>query len=277
MNPLKSGRVRVLVIAGAALAAVAATGLVVANTSTAADTRWTTATATTGDVSQTYTATGSVTRKNTETATFAVSGTVNSIKVTVGEQVAAGQVLATIDSRALKLALLQAETTVAQAELNLYNAKHPSSSSSSVKKSSSSTTTKSKTGSGSASGLTTVTFNLTVLNEAVSAVNLAVVDEAKQCDAIMAWVNEQVTGSGTSTTAPTTAGNANGSSGSSAASESSAEPSASASPSSAATAPSVAAAAESPSASASASAPSTRPFQTRPMPSSRPARPPGPS
>jgi len=227
MNPLKSGRVRVLVIAGAALAVVAATGLVVANTSTAAESRWTTASATTGDVSQTYTATGTVTRKNTETTTFAVSGTVNSVKVTVGEQVAAGQVLATIDSRALKLALLQAETTVAQAELNLYNAKHPASSSSASKKaSSSSSSSKSGSGSGATAGLTTVTFDLTSLNEAVSAVNLAVVDEAKQCDAIMAWVNESVTGS---TTAPTTASQSSDASSSPSASTAS-EPSASASP-----------------------------------------------
>jgi len=257
MNPLKSGRVRVLVIAGAALAVVAATGLVVANTSTAAESRWTTASATTGDVSQTYTATGTVTRKNTETATFAVSGTVNSVKVTVGEQVAAGQVLATIDSRALKLALLQAETTVAQAELNLYNAQHPASSSSASKKasssSSSSTSSSSKSGSGAGAtpGLTTVTFDLTSLNEAVAAVNLAVVDEAKQCDAIMAWVNESVTGS---TPAPTTASQSSEASSSPSASTAT-EPSASASPTaSASPSTQVSAAAASASASASASA-----------------------
>jgi HlyD family secretion protein len=255
MNPLKSGRVRVLVIAGAALAVVAATGLVVANTSTAAESRWTTASATTGDVSQTYTATGTVTRKNTETATFAVSGTVNSVKVTVGEQVAAGQVLATIDSRALKLALLQAETTVAQAELNLYNAQHPASASSASKKasssSSSSTSSSSKSGAGAAPGLTTVTFDLTSLNEAVAAVNLAVVDEAKQCDAIMAWVNESVTGS---TPAPTTASQSSEASSSPSASTAT-EPSASASPTaSASPSTQVSAAAASASASASASA-----------------------
>ena len=39
MNPLKSGRVRAVAIAGVALAAVAATGLVVANTSSAAESR----------------------------------------------------------------------------------------------------------------------------------------------------------------------------------------------------------------------------------------------
>ncbi len=227
MNPLKSGRVRAAVIAGAALAAVGATGLVMANTSSAADSRWVTTTATTGDVTQTYLTTGSITRKNTAEASFAADGTVNSVKVSVGDTVDAGQVLATLDTRALRLALLQAETTVAQAELNLYNARHPSSSSSSAKKaaaskSSSSTSSGSKT-STQASGLTTVTFNLTELNEAVASVNLAVVGEAKVCDPIMAWVNEEVTGS-----TPTTAGN--GSSSSTTASPSSAEPTASASP-----------------------------------------------
>lgn len=201
MNPLKSGRLRAVAIAGVALAAVGATGLVFANNSSAADSRWVTATAATGDVTQTFTATGSVTRKNTATATFAADGTVKSVKVTVGEQVAAGQVLATLDSRALRLALLQAETTVAQAELNLYNARHPSSSSSSAKKVSTTKAAATKsTGSsagGPASGLTTVTFDLKALNEAVAAVNLAVVDEAAQCDAILAWVNEEITDSDT--------------------------------------------------------------------------------
>ena len=257
MNPLKSGRVRAVAIAGVALAAVAATGLVVANTSSAAESRWITTTATTGDVTQTYTATGTVTRKNTETAAFAASGTVNSVKVTVGEQVTAGQVLATIDTRALKLALLQAETTVAQAELNLYNAQHPASSSagrklssaasSSASKSAASKSSSSKKSSGTAAGLTTVTFNLTELNEAVSAVNLAVVDEAKQCDAIMAWVNEEMTGSAGSGTSGTGSSNVSpaSTSGGSDHGTPNAEPSMSASPSASASA--------SPSASASGS------------------------
>jgi multidrug efflux pump subunit AcrA (membrane-fusion protein) len=231
MNPLKSGRVRAVVIAGAVLAVVGATGLVFANSSSAAGSRWVTATATTGDVTQTFTTTGSVSRRNTATATFAADGTVKSLKVSVGDQVEVGQILATLDTRALKLALLQAETTVAQAELNLYNARHPASSSSSTKKIASAKTSSSKStgsqSSGSASGLTTVTFDLTALNEAVSAVNLAVVDEAKQCDAIMAWVNEEITGSDT-----TIGGDSSSASGPGTASVT---PSASASPSSSAT------------------------------------------
>jgi HlyD family secretion protein len=188
-----SRRIRTVLGIGAALAVVAAIGVGVATASSASGTnRYVSATSSTGDVTQTYTATGTITRKNTSTASFATSGTVSSVKVAVGDQVEAGQVLATLDARALKLALLQAETTVAQAELNLYNAKHPSSSSSTTKSSSTSSTKKTTT---TTSDLTTVTFNLTTLNEAVSAVNLAVVTEAKTCDAIMAWVNEEVTGS----------------------------------------------------------------------------------
>lgn len=249
MNPLKSGRVRAVLIAAVVLAAVGATGLVMANTSTAADSRWVTATVGTGDVTQTYTATGSVARKNTSTAAFAVDGTVNAVKVAVGDKVDAGQVLATIDTRALKLALLQAETTVAQAELTLYNAQHPSSSSSARKVSATKTTASKTTGAkttGSTSGLTTVTFDLTALNEAVSGVNLAVVNEAKVCDPIMAWVNEEVTGSDTTTPAP-----ASNDSSKSTPSTPSAEPTTSASPSASSNASeSVAPAEASPSASA---------------------------
>jgi multidrug efflux pump subunit AcrA (membrane-fusion protein) len=238
MNPLKSGRARAVVIAGAALAAIGATGLVFANSSSAAESRWVTATAATGDVTQTFTATGSVTRKNTEAAAFAVDGTVNDIKVTVGDEVDVGQVLATVGTRALKLALLQAETTVAQAELNLYNAQHPSSSSSAKKVASSNSSSSSSSSSKKPTtpGLTTVTINLTTLNEAVSGVNLAVVNEAKECDAIMAWVNEELTGS-TSTPAPTSS-SSEGSSGDStstpsaeASASESASPSASVTPS----------------------------------------------
>lgn len=227
----KNTRVRAVLGAGVALAVVAAIGVGVATSSNASATnRFVTATSSTGDVTQTYTATGSITRKNTSTATFTADGTVNSVKVAVGDAVEAGQVLATLDTRTLKLALLQAETTVAQAELNLYNAKHPSSSSSS-KKASSSSSSKSSSSKKTTqtSGLTTVTFNLTELNEAVSAVNLAVVGEAKVCDPIMAWVNEEITGS-----TPTTA--SNGSSDTSAASSASGEPTASATPTASASA-----------------------------------------
>lgn len=191
-----SRRIRTVLGIGAALAVVAAIGVGVASASSASGTnRYVSATSSTGDVTQTYTATGTITRKGTSTASFATSGTVSSVKVAVGDQVEAGQVLATLDARALKLAMLQAETTVAQAELNLYNAKHPSSSSSAKKSTSTSSTKKKAT----TTGLTTVTFNLTALNEAVSAVNLAVVTEAKSCDAIMAWVNEEVVGSASTT------------------------------------------------------------------------------
>ena len=191
---LRSARLRAVVIAGAALALVGATAVVVANSSAAADSRWVTATATSGDVTQTYLATGTITRKNTAEASFAADGTVTSVTVAVGDTVKAGQVLASLDTKALKLAVLQAETTLAQAELSLDNAQHPAGSSSSAKaatpKSSTSTRSGSKT-----SGLTTVTINLTQLNQAVSGMKLAAAGEAKACEPIMAWVNGQVTGS----------------------------------------------------------------------------------
>ncbi|HQD97612.1 MAG TPA: biotin/lipoyl-binding protein, partial [Propionicimonas sp.] len=126
----KNKRLRVVLGSGAALAVVAAVGLTVATTSTAASSRWVTATAAAGDVTQTYTATGTTTRKNTEEAAFSVSGTVKSVSVAVGDEVDAGDTLATLKKGPLQLALLEAETQVAAKKAALYAAKHPSSTSS---------------------------------------------------------------------------------------------------------------------------------------------------
>ncbi len=83
-----------------------------------------TATVGTGDVTQTYTATGTTTRKNTEEAAFSVSGTVKSVSVAVGDTVEAGDTLATLKTGPLQLALLKAETQVARAKASLYAAEH---------------------------------------------------------------------------------------------------------------------------------------------------------
>lgn len=123
-------RARNALVAGVSLVAVTAVGTVWATGSAAAQHRYVTAAASTGEITQSYLATGTVSRQNLVDAGFSVSGTVRKLKVGVGDQVAAGDVLATLDTTALKLALLNAQTDLAGAKATLYAAEHPSSASS---------------------------------------------------------------------------------------------------------------------------------------------------
>ena len=167
-------RVRAVAAAGTALVVVAGIAVGVANTSTAASSRWVTTTVGTGDVTQTYLATGSISRKNTAAAAFSVDGTVKSVAVAVGDAVEAGDVLAVLKKGPLQLAVLEAETSVARANATLYAARHPSS-----------TARASSGGSSSASSskpsTQTVTIDPKVLSEAASRINLAVLTEAEKC------------------------------------------------------------------------------------------------
>ncbi|MGB7964328.1 MAG: biotin/lipoyl-binding protein [Propionicimonas sp.] len=124
-------RIRWLAIAGVSLATVAAIGTAWATSSSAASGRFVTATAATGTVTQSFLTTGVVSRTNNVAATFAVDGTLQQVEVAIGDTVTQGQVLATLDTTALKLALLNAETNQAQAKATLYAAQHPATSSSS--------------------------------------------------------------------------------------------------------------------------------------------------
>lgn len=184
-----SSRIKTILGITVALAVVAGGGLYWAQSSAAASLRYVTAVAGTGDITQTYTATGSVVRKNTSEASFAVSGTVKSIKVSVGSTVHAGDTLAVLNSGDLQLAVLNATTAVAQAQATLYAAKHPSSSSSS-------------SGGSGGSGSSGLTVDPAILTAATSRVNLAVLDEAAKCDAIVASVTASSSGSGSTSASP---------------------------------------------------------------------------
>ena len=120
-------RIKVIATVVVGLALVAGGGLLWAQSTASASQRYVSAVAATGDVTQTYTATGSVSRQNTAKATFSVSGTVASVAVAVGDTVEAGDTLATLDKGKLQLAVLNATTAVAQAEASLYSAEHPAS------------------------------------------------------------------------------------------------------------------------------------------------------
>ncbi|MDR1236810.1 MAG: biotin/lipoyl-binding protein [Propionibacteriaceae bacterium] len=87
--------------------------------------RYATATASKGSVRQDYLTAGTVSRVDTVENTFAVSGTVAAVPVRIGDHVEAGDVLAELDSAELKLAVLNAESDLADAEASLYSAEHP--------------------------------------------------------------------------------------------------------------------------------------------------------
>jgi multidrug resistance efflux pump len=71
---------------------------------------------------QTLQATGTTEPSSAATVSFAVSGTVATVPVAVGDKVTAGQVLATLDTASLNYALATAQEQVANAELTLTQA-----------------------------------------------------------------------------------------------------------------------------------------------------------
>ena len=72
-----------------------------------------------GDISATVSATGAVLPEREVSLGFSASGTIAQVDVEVGQQVGAGQVLASLDTTDLELAVRQAEIGVAQAQAQL--------------------------------------------------------------------------------------------------------------------------------------------------------------
>ena len=72
-----------------------------------------------GDLAITVSGSGTVAAARTVALPFQQAGTVTAVNVRVGDQVTAGQALATIDSGALELALQQAQASLAAAQANL--------------------------------------------------------------------------------------------------------------------------------------------------------------
>ncbi|NMD47543.1 MAG: biotin/lipoyl-binding protein, partial [Propionibacterium sp.] len=176
-------RLRAVIIAGSALAVVAAVGIGVAVASPSGRPRFVTASAMIGDVTQIYTTSGTITRTNTAAASFAVDGTVSSVKVAVGDTVDAGDVLAVLKKGPLQLAVLDAETSVAEAKATLYAAEHPSSSGtvsgsrSGSGSSGSGSSGSGSSGSGSGAGTGGVTVDPAVLLKVTNQLAAAVADE----------------------------------------------------------------------------------------------------
>jgi multidrug efflux pump subunit AcrA (membrane-fusion protein) len=108
-------------IPAAAVAVLVVGGTVMVRNSASAspvDTYRTT-TVTKGSVEQRLDLTGSVQRVNQVSQSFAVSGTVSSVSVAVGDTVTAGETLASLDPKPLNSAVLDAEAALAQAKATL--------------------------------------------------------------------------------------------------------------------------------------------------------------
>lgn len=87
--------------------------------------RYRTALVANGSVERVLTLTGAVERSDQVTASFDTAGTVTSVSVEPGDKVNAGQPLARIDSGPLRLAVLEAQAQLAQANAQLYSQQHP--------------------------------------------------------------------------------------------------------------------------------------------------------
>jgi RND family efflux transporter MFP subunit len=122
----KRPRRRKWVAAGLAVVLLAGTGTAWALTrgsgTPAPAARTVTATIATGDVSQSVQTSGTVAAADVEDLSFPSSGTVNAVKVTLGEKVTKGQALASIDPTSLQLAVNSAQASYTQAAAQLSSA-----------------------------------------------------------------------------------------------------------------------------------------------------------
>ena len=115
---LRRRRVTRGLVAGGLVASLAVGGVALAAAREPAD-RYRTALATTASAEQTIDAVGTVASAARADASFSVGGTVGTVDVAVGDTVAAGDLLATLDAGGLEDALEQAESELADAEQTL--------------------------------------------------------------------------------------------------------------------------------------------------------------
>ena len=114
-HPWRTGSVLAVVVVAAVLGTYFATRSS-GSASAASPTTVTTQTVSTGTIRQSVSATGTLAPASDEQLNFAVSGTVTSVKVKVGQTVAKGQALATVSSSSLAVSVAQANATVVSDE-----------------------------------------------------------------------------------------------------------------------------------------------------------------
>lgn len=114
-------RWKIVVPLGVALVLAAGTGAwALTRPSAASDTvTYRSATASIGTIRQAVSATGTIEPKTVDDLSFTSGGQVTAVNVALGQQVTAGQVLATISSAALQSAVASAQATVASAKARL--------------------------------------------------------------------------------------------------------------------------------------------------------------
>ncbi|GAB3599765.1 efflux RND transporter periplasmic adaptor subunit [Microbacterium tumbae] len=118
-------RLRTKIIVAAVIVIAAAIwvfGFLLPSQDAAAETITRTETASLQTMEKTVTASGTVTPAVQEEVSFEVSGTVTSVEVEAGQAVAAGDLLATVDTLQLEADLLDAEATLAEAKAALADA-----------------------------------------------------------------------------------------------------------------------------------------------------------
>jgi multidrug efflux pump subunit AcrA (membrane-fusion protein) len=119
----RNRRARIVTAAGITAVVLVAGGAVTAYaTSRGTAPTYVTATAGPHSVLQSLQATGTTEPSSAATVSFAVSGSVATVPVTMGQKVSAGQLLATLDNTALQYALATAQGQVANAKLTLTQA-----------------------------------------------------------------------------------------------------------------------------------------------------------
>lgn len=106
------------VVASVAACAVVGAGVLTA-TSSAGEARYRAVAATTGDVSRTATYDGTIAASKRSDLAFATAGTVGTVRVGVGDEVEAGDVLARLDAQDLRAAVTRAKADLADAEAYL--------------------------------------------------------------------------------------------------------------------------------------------------------------
>ena len=110
---------RRLLVAYAAIIALVVAGLIVLARQGGATVQYATQVATMGTVTQSVAISGNLASAAETDLDFNASGKVNAVTVSAGQSVAAGQVLATLDTTSLQAALTQAQATLSSAQAKL--------------------------------------------------------------------------------------------------------------------------------------------------------------
>ncbi len=188
-SAIAAGSVVAVLIIGGASAWAASTG-------SSADAGYRTATATVATVQQTLDSTGTLEPVHQADLAFQVNGQVTAVNVSVGQQVAAGQILATLDTTSLEAALTSAQSSVTAEEEQLSSDEASESSSSSTSSSGSTTSTGTPGGTGSTSNLSAQQATLVADQHKADADSMQAAGDVPQANAACGTSGSAGSGSG---------------------------------------------------------------------------------